>query len=493
MSRKTCIGTMLIGLSLIAITHLSRPILAQTSPFTNLSATLSTSSATFSFTYAGSATYFYVDLSTVADMSWDVYGNFAEESRSPIIQTNPTKWGQYVCGKTLYWRVRTATDDPSAIQSATVACTTPTPTPTLTPTPTPRVINDTNVNKSVLLLVFDPILETYGNKKVSQYFGWNDPNVLTNGILAALPAVSNKYVSYTIRERIDIDGIFHKSDGYQYTDESYVACIRGTGPCHSPDIINYQQLFNEYNICSKNVDEVWMWGGPYFGYWEFALAPYCGKTTFTMGFSYERQLAEALHDFGHRMEHVGIYRVGNGTWQQNEATEWNRYSMIAGHCGNIHYPPGTIVGSEEDKYDKTTPVTTDCDGYRTYPNGPFTPTSITCTAWSCTPEGYMRWWLSHIPNATGVSFKDNKFIYNNWWKYYAWYDETRNPIPITCNTADIDQNGNIDLADLGILKTDYLSPLATNIRTDINKDGVVDLTDYSWFVLSFGSTTGPCQ
>lgn len=314
----------------------------------------------------------------------------------------------------------------------------PTPTSTTipTPTPTPYIIGDTQVNKSVLLLVFDPVLEAYGNKKVSQYFGWNNPDTLTNGILATLPAVSKNYVSYTIKERIDIDGIFPKSDGYQYTDASYVSCIQKTGPCHSPDIINYERLFNEYNICSKNVDEVWMWGGPYFGYWEFALAPYCGKTTFTMGFSYERTLAEALHDFGHRTEHVGTYRVGNGNWQQNETTEWNKFSLIAGHCGNIHYPPGTVVGSEEYKYDKTASVSTDCNGYLSYPDGPFPTQSLTCSAWGCTSEGYMRWWLSHIPNATGITTKDNKSIYNNWWKYYAFYDETNTAIPSVTPTPE---------------------------------------------------------
>lgn len=36
----------------------------------------------------------------------------------------------------------------------------------------------------------------------------------------------------------------------------------------------------------------------------------------------------------------------------------------------------------------------------------------------------MRWWLSHIPSQTGYSTINNKAIYNNWWKYYAFFDET---------------------------------------------------------------------
>lgn len=306
----------------------------------------------------------------------------------------------------------------------------PTPSPTIAPTPTPvpNPIPDTPVQKSVFLLIFNPILENYDNVKLTQFKNWYDPDTLTSQLLTSLNQVSHGYITYSIKERQEVDGIFPKPDGYQYTDATYLACVAGTGPCHSPDIIDYQQLYTTYNICAKNVDEVWMWGGPYFGYWEFALAPYCGKTTFTMGFNYERTIAEALHDFGHRMEHVGNYRVGTGNWQQDEANEWNKYSLINGHCGNIHYPPGTIIGQEEYKYNKSTPVSTDCDGYLSYPTGPFTPVSLTCTAWGCTQEGYVRWWLTRIPSNTGTKQAVNKVIYNNWWKYYAYYDETTQPI-----------------------------------------------------------------
>lgn len=67
------------------------------------------------------------------------------------------------------------------------------------------------------------------------------------------------------------------------------------------------------------------------------------------------------------------------------------------------------------------------------------------------------------------------------------------PTPISCYAADIDKNGTVDRADLTILRSDYLSATPNNPRADINKDGVVDLTDYSWFVLNFGSMTGPCK
>lgn len=200
------------------------------------------------------------------------------------------------------------------------------------------LIGDTPVNKSVFLLIFNPIIESQNNQRLTQVENWGDPQQITDGLLTALPSVSHGYINYTITQTVVVDGIFPKSDGYQYTDASYLACINGTGACHQPDIIDYQSLFNAYNICSQNVDEVWLWGGPYFGYWEYNPVSFCGKTTFVMGFNYERALAEALHDFGHRMEFIGTNRVGDGNWVQNEANEWNKYSLIAGHCRNVHIP-----------------------------------------------------------------------------------------------------------------------------------------------------------
>jgi hypothetical protein len=46
-----------------------------------------------------------VDLSTTADMSWDVYLDFATGTASPVATTNPRRWDKYTCGRTLYWRV----------------------------------------------------------------------------------------------------------------------------------------------------------------------------------------------------------------------------------------------------------------------------------------------------------------------------------------------------------------------------------------------------
>ncbi len=122
----------------------SIPVFVGTNPptptpamFYNLSSSMPNPGfATFSFTFTGTSSTFIVNASTVSDMSTDVYHSFASGPSSPIVETNPTKWDKYSCGRTLYWQIRTMEGTQSAIQSNIVTCPTPTPTPRPLPTPT---------------------------------------------------------------------------------------------------------------------------------------------------------------------------------------------------------------------------------------------------------------------------------------------------------------------------------------------------------------------
>ena len=323
-------------------------------------------------------------------------------------------------------------------------------------------IDDTPVTKKVLLLVFNPIIESSNNQKLTAVKSWQNPDLITEQLIPILRDASNNYVNYEVEERQEIDGWPAKSDGFVYTDATYLQCLQGDhSSCHSPDIINYQKLIADYNVCSKNVDEVWLWGGPWFGYHEFEPVTYCRKTQFVMGFNYERALDEALHDFGHRMEFVNEKRINNGiAWKQNTATEWNKFSKIDTGCGNIHNPPGpydyTFVNEDGSlgravqggyNYSSTNQVTTTCDSYLNYPSD-FTEQTITCAAWGCTQRGFVQWWLTRVPHNPGttVDQQTGRTIYNNWWKYYAFFDETYesrptsapSPTPAPSNFSEVD-------------------------------------------------------
>lgn len=100
-----------------------------TDKFTNLSADMPfPGQAVFRFNYNGSPTnYFFINASTIPDMSWDVYWRFAGGFRNPISLSNPVKWDKYSCGRTLYWQAVSITGDKSPIQQTTVTCTNPIP------------------------------------------------------------------------------------------------------------------------------------------------------------------------------------------------------------------------------------------------------------------------------------------------------------------------------------------------------------------------------
>jgi hypothetical protein len=82
-------------------------VLSSTPTFSNLSAALEPGVAEFSFTYEGVPGTFEIDMSTLPDMSNDVYGAFGSGGASPIVVLEADRrWDKYVCGATLYWRVR---------------------------------------------------------------------------------------------------------------------------------------------------------------------------------------------------------------------------------------------------------------------------------------------------------------------------------------------------------------------------------------------------
>jgi hypothetical protein len=92
--------------------------------YCKLSSLLTEESANFTFSYSGQSAMYMVDLSTQADMAWDVYLDFAKGSKVPITVTNPlSRWDKYQCGKTLYWRVYNADRSVvSPIQATTINC-----------------------------------------------------------------------------------------------------------------------------------------------------------------------------------------------------------------------------------------------------------------------------------------------------------------------------------------------------------------------------------
>lgn len=62
-----------------------------------------------------------------------------------------------------------------------------------------------------------------------------------------------------------------------------------------------------------------------------------------------------------------------------------------------------------------------------------------------------------------------------------------------CLPSDINKDGLTDITDYSILVSDFFKVPPTNPRSDVNRDGIVDITDYSIFVSNFFRSTGACR
>ncbi|MBI4226525.1 hypothetical protein HY612_05435 [Candidatus Roizmanbacteria bacterium] len=198
-------------------------------------------------------------------------------------------------------------------------------------------------------------------------------------------------------------------------------------------------MLNSYNVCNRvnsgEVDELWLFGGPWFGFYESRLAgpngfeynspplggTSCSKLIPIMGFSYEYGVENMVHDFGHRAE-ATMTKV-YGSWEENRLEHsWDKFGLVKTQspnfnfsgCGSTHYAPNSPDGYI---YDSSINVDSFCDNFFNYPN--LSPAenvlkTINCNAWSCSEIGYYEYWFGHLPKFTGVG-PDDKL--NDWWEY----------------------------------------------------------------------------
>src|SRR4030095_6088855 len=120
-----------------------------------------------------------------------------------------------------------------------------------------------------------------------------------------------------------------------------------------------------------------------------------------MGFNFQRLLPEAEHSFGHRLETLYQFYWGTAVWNLFDG-QWNRYGFdnahqpplvfTGAHCGNVHLPPNAHHHYE---YNSAYGVSSNCLNWRS--NGTGTFVNISCTAWGCTQDGFLRWWMTQMP------------------------------------------------------------------------------------------------
>ena len=202
----------------------------------------------------------------------------------------------------------------------------------------------TVLTPKVLAVTYDPIVKSEGGKRLHEACRWNDPRKLAERYISDIEEASGGLVKYRIAKWIDCDEYPLKLDGFRYTEESYFACRKGTQKWHQPDACDYRVMIKTCKMAelvdSGEVDEVWMFGDPYFGWFESCMAGpgtfwingtplldvKCKRAFAIMGFNYERGPGEMLEDLGHRAEST-MERVFGG-WKAGEASnDWERFTL----------------------------------------------------------------------------------------------------------------------------------------------------------------------
>ena len=343
------------------------------------------------------------------------------------------------------------------VSVAAAACAAPKAETAAGPPPTPLKGVKT-ITVKVLALNFDPIIPQEGGKRLTEVAGWTKPRKLADGYIADVLKASHGIVQYKIVDWKDIDTFHTKIDGFTYTPEQYMEARKTGEGWHQPDTADYPKTFRDHNVIPRvnngEIDEVWFFGGPYFGYNESAMAGpgafYINGAVYDkvptnrafaiMGFNYERGNAEITHDLCHRTEST-MARIYGG-WKVEELTNnWARFAANAEQSGGVaavgtcHYPPNGQSG-----YDYANPraVRSDADDWLNYPNLTGAKTLVSRDNWAepfdnanGQPDyhrNYMLWWFTRLPHAPGTN-ADGRL--NNWWEYvfrFNAYDASGKPV-----------------------------------------------------------------
>jgi len=306
----------------------------------------------------------------------------------------------------------------------------------------PALAMDPPMAVNVLVLNFDPLVPSEGNQRLHAILGFNDPQPLANSLVQSIATASGGFINYNIAHWQNIDAIPVKVDAFTYTPDEYVNNWRNGGPWHDPDLADYPAMLAHYPglpqaIDDHEIDEVWLFGAPYFGYYESAMAgprsfyinggvypDYPTSRPFViMGFNYERELDAMLHSLGHRAE-SSIARFFGGWNITNPETLWDKYTANVGQTasgpygvGSIHYPANGVADYDYANDSEVSSVAAD---WLNYPDFAGAVADISSAEWGGTEQGYMEYWYAHLPREEGVHQGEHQL--NNWWKYIYDFD-----------------------------------------------------------------------
>jgi hypothetical protein len=293
--------------------------------------------------------------------------------------------------------------------------------------------NSEQVQRKVLVISFNPTIPSEGGQKLMDLMKWNNPNNLISGYIGDIRTSSSEYASYSVTEQLEEDQFPTKEDKFVYNPDNYLVNIRSGTGFHEPDTADYHEIIKKFDIVNKvnsgAIDEVWLFGFPYAGFYESRMAgpnafwcnappildlPNCLRSFVIMGFSYERGIGEMLESFSHRVEFTLRQQFRNlmpsdNLWQR--FTRYDKANPGKAEVGSVHYAPNSQTDYDWGNRSYTPSF---CNNWFHFPDLSGAAVNVNCNEWG---NGDIRmhhnWWLRHLPHIIG---RKNGISYN-WWEY----------------------------------------------------------------------------
>ena len=201
---------------------------------------------------------------------------------------------------------------------------------------------------------------------------WNRSEDLIPKYVAAMRQASDNKLIFQIVQKIKSTKYPVLLDGRQYDDTTWSQAMSNDKTAFRDShgsymMADYQRILQDFDIIqqvkNKLVDEVWLFGGPYFGFFESRMigkgAFWCnapgieqsGRLFVMMGYNYQRDVKEMVHDFGHRAESI-LAKQFNSTsfiqqlyWPQPTGAAAipapkNEFEQFLQVHGTVHRKPG---------------------------------------------------------------------------------------------------------------------------------------------------------
>ncbi len=196
---------------------------------------------------------------------------------------------------------------------------------------------------------------------------WGDTDALVQEYIKTMRKASQEALDYKVVRKQVVRDYPVLTDGRQYNDTTWNQARQNDKLAYRDAagnyvLADYARIINDFNILpsirASSLHEVWLFGGPYFGFYESRMvgrgAFWCNapglemdsRRFIVMGFNYERSVREMVHNFGHRSESILSMQFGSQNFQnmlyaqQPTPSPNNEFESFFLKKGTVHRKPG---------------------------------------------------------------------------------------------------------------------------------------------------------